>query len=118
MKIRIFNRGLGWYLTANNYKDQEDKAYVNVHFTQQCGEPDFKPNDDNYDTREIEIIEGKHNCYKGKVGLTIFKWKYADEPKSDPNQDFVQSIQGTKYAEQFGASSEDISISPNDLPFY
>ena len=29
MKVRIFNRGRGWYVSGSNYQDSEDKAFEN-----------------------------------------------------------------------------------------
>ena len=28
MKQRIFNKGKGWYISASNYKDKEDKIVI------------------------------------------------------------------------------------------
>lgn len=111
MKARIFNRGKGWYITAVNYKDKDDKKYISLYFPNGTEQPDADLKD-GWCSRDIDILEARHNCYKGEVGMTIFKWRYADE--LDENKTFVDSIQGTKYAEKFG----DVKIDTNELPFY
>lgn len=76
MKVRIFNKGKGWYVSATNYKDQNDKAYMNVHFP--TNEP--IPNGANidhsgFDFTDIDVMEAKFGSYNKKVTMTVFKYE-------------------------------------------
>lgn len=88
MKLYINKGQYGWYTTAKNRNDKEDKAYVNLFFPKNTGPADG--------TEEIDAIEWRLTCYKGKVGMTIFKY----EPCAE------------------GGLEKDVKIEPNDLPFY
>ena len=74
MKLRIFNRGKGWYVSATNYKDQNDKAYMNIHFAK-CGEPIAKTQEAGFDFTDIDVLEAKFGAYQGKVTMTIFAYE-------------------------------------------
>lgn len=105
MKLRIFNKGNGWYTTATNYKDKEDKAYVNVKFMRDQ-EPYYnQPADSPFVSTDIFIDEGKLDCYKGKVGLFVFRWSYVNED-GKPNEEDTNV--------KFG----DVQIDEKDLPFF
>ena len=123
MKQRIFNKGKGWYISASNYKNKEDKAYMNVHFAV-CSEPTYRPAGGNpFTFIDIDIEEQKYEAYQGKIGLTIFKYQIIQPTSSElteivrQDQGFAESIQGTAYADKFGGS-QDVDLSPDDLPFY
>ena len=88
MKQKIFSKGNGWYISATNYKDEKDKAYTNLFFPKNSDPADG--------TKEIDAIEWRLTCYKGKVGMTIFKY----EPCAE------------------GGLEKDVKIEPNDLPFF
>lgn len=88
MKLYINKGKYGWYTTAKNRNDKEDKAYVNLFFPKNTGPADG--------TEEIDAIEWRLTCYKGKVGMTIFKY----EPCAE------------------GGLEKDVKIEPNDLPFF
>jgi len=88
MKLYINKGQYGWYTTAKNRNDKEDKAYVNLFFPKNTGPADG--------TEEIDAIEWRLTCYKGKVGMTIFKY----EPCAE------------------GGLEKDVKIEPNDLPFF
>ena len=88
MKLYINKGQYGWYTTAKNRNDKEDKAYVNLFFP--------KNSDPAVGTKEIDAIEWRLTCYKGKVGMTIFKY----EPCAE------------------GGLEKDVKIEPNDLPFF
>lgn len=88
MKLYINKGQYGWYTTAKNRNDKEDKAYVNLFFPKNTGPADG--------TKEIDAIEWRLTCYKGKVGMTIFKY----EPCAE------------------GGLEKDVKIEPNDLPFF
>ena len=88
MKLYINKGQYGWYTTAKNRNDKEDKAYVNLFFPKNTGPADG--------TEEIDAIEWRLTCYKGKVGMTIFKY----EPCAE------------------GGLKKDVKIEPNDLPFF
>jgi len=121
MKQRIFNKGRGWYISASNYKNKEDKAYMNVHFAV-CPEPSYTPAGDNpFVFIDIDIQEQKYEAYQGKINLTIFKY---EKIKSDSgltevekqNNEYAESIQNTEYANRFG--TQNLEIEEEDLPFY
>lgn len=88
MKLYINKGQYGWYTTAKNRNDKEDKAYVNLFFPKNSDPADG--------TEEIDAIEWRLTCYKGKVGMTIFKY--------DPCAE--------------GGLEKDVKIEPNDLPFF
>lgn len=88
MKLYINKGQYGWYTTAKNRNDKEDKAYVNLFFPKNTGPADG--------TKEIDAIEWRLTCYKGKVGMTIFKY----EPCAE------------------GGLEKDVKIEPNNLPFF
>lgn len=88
MKLYINKGQYGWYTTAKNRNDKEDKAYVNLFFPKNSDPADG--------TEEIDAIEWRLTCYKGKVGMTIFKYKPCAE----------------------GGLEKDVKIEPNDLPFF
>lgn len=88
MKLYINKGQYGWYTTAKNRNDKEDKAYVNLFFPKNTVPADG--------TKEIDAIEWRLTCYKGKVGMTIFKY----EPCAE------------------GGLEKDVKIEPNDLPFF
>lgn len=88
MKLYINKGQYGWYTTAKNRNDKEDKAYVNLFFPKNTGPADG--------TEEIDAIEWRLTCYKGKVGMTIFKY----EPCAE------------------GGLEKDVKIEPNGLPFF
>lgn len=88
MKLYISKGKYGWYTTAKNRNDKEDKAYVNLFFPKNTDPADG--------TKEIDAIEWRLTCYKGKVGMTIFKYESCAE----------------------GGLEKDVKIEPNDLPFF
>lgn len=88
MKLYINKGQYGWYTTAKNRNDKEDKAYVNLFFPKNSDPADG--------TEEIDAIEWRLTCYKGKVGMTIFKY----EPCAE------------------GGLEKDVKIEPNNLPFF
>lgn len=88
MKLYINKGQYGWYTTAKNRNDKEDKAYVNLFFPKNSDPADG--------TKEIDAIEWRLTCYKGKVGMTIFKY----EPCAE------------------GGLEKDVKIEPNNLPFF
>lgn len=108
MKQRIFSRGKGWYIPCTNYNDQNDKCYVNVGFKK--GEkPDYQAAGDNpFVFIDIDIIEWKLNCYKGKPEMFVFKYEYI-QPNGEMRE--VEKEDG----KMFGAAN---LINPDDLPFY
>ena len=107
MKQKIFNRGKGWYVFATNYKDENDKAYLNLYFP--SGEPEYTENERGYSVIYIDIQEAKFTAYKGKIGLTVFKYEMLSEVKKDE-----------QYA-KFGGDRSDLhrsaGIQDDDLPF-
>lgn len=95
------NKGeYGWYTTAKNYKDDNDKVYVNVRFVN-CAEPSFSATG-----VRIKPDDFKLECYKGKVSMTIFAYQ---EVKKD---------ESGKFGGEKSQSSQSINIEPADLPFY
>ena len=97
MKLKMYNNGKGWYVPCHNYRDENDKAYLNIYFAK-CEEPQGTE-------AEIIVDEARHGCYKGKIQLSIFKYH---TKKNDDNS-------------MFGGNRADAGnniIKPDDLPFY
>lgn len=115
MKQKIFSKGNGWYISATNYKDKEDKCYINLFFPKNT-EPQYVDNGRGFSVKDIDIQEMKFTSYKGKAGATIFKYQEVNDA-ADSNRQFIDSVQGTEYAKKFGGS-QDVDIEPSDLPFY
>ena len=107
MRVKIFNRGKGWYIICNNYKDENDKAYLDLFFPQKT-EPKFVPNDRGFSVKDIDIIEGKFTSYFKKAGLTVFK--YAE---IEPNEVYVEP----EY-EDIKKDDNNVVIEESELPFY
>lgn len=108
MKQTIFSKGKGWYISCSNYKDENDKAYLNLYFPKNS-EPPYADNGRGYSVKQIDILEAKFTSYQGKVGLTVFKYtEIKDEPKKEQEQK-----DDTK--EMFGSSTV---IEQDELPFY
>lgn len=95
----------GWYTTARNRNDKDDKQYVNLFFPKHT-----EPQDG---TEQINPIEWTLTCFKGKVGMTIFKYQvgaYASEIEGVPKKD-VKDENG-----KFG--NPNVTIESSELPFY
>ena len=121
MKVRLFNKGKGWYESVSNYKDKDDKAYINYHFTN-GSEPPFEDNGRGYSLLDVDLLEWKHSCYQGKVGMTVFKYQLVTTEPTQSNMmmDNGQRVQTTLndgYSDMFGKNTNDI-VEEKDLPFY
>ncbi len=92
MKIKIFNKGKGWYVSASNYKDSNDKAYMGLFFP--YGEPTYQENEKGYSVIDIDIQEAKFTSYKGKIGLTVFKYELFSNIDLEDNSKFGGSRDG------------------------
>lgn len=89
------NKGkYGWYTTARNRNDKEDKYYVNLFFPKNTEPADG--------TVVIDPVEWTLTCYKGKVGMTVFKYNPVRKEKDD--------------TEKFG--NPNVTIESSELPFY
>lgn len=109
MRIKMFNRGRGWYVSATNYRDENDKAYMNLHFANHT-EPSYIDNGRGFSVMDIDIQEAKFTSYQGKVGLTIFKYTMS-EPRPEGDEPHTITIgSGNNGGEING-------IDENDLPF-
>lgn len=104
MKIKLFNRGKGWYISCTNYQDKTDKAYLNVHFTRDAGEPEVIMNDQGYASIDVDVEEAAFGCYKEKPKLTIFKYE------------LLTGDDLSKMGGRYSHSADNI-IKPDDLPF-
>ena len=103
MKTRIFNSGKGWYISCTNYKDPNDKCYMNVGFKKGT-EPIYEPTaDSSFTWLDIDVINGKHNCYNGKPGFFVFDYDTIEHQDMDSSK--------------FGATENNL-IKTDDLPFY
>lgn len=104
MKQTIFSKGKGWYISATNYKNQEDKAYINLFFVKNT-EPPYHDNGQGFSVKKIDIEEAKFTSYRGKVGLTIFKFEeiVEDNSKMGGNRSDV---------------GQSVDIDTDDLPFF
>lgn len=110
MKTRIFNKGKGWYISASNYKDKNDKAYMNLYFANNTAPLFDDVEGKGWVSIGIEIKEAKFTSYKNKLGLTIFSYillKNDDLTKKDEYENFGGNV---KY--------EDTYITQEELPFY
>lgn len=108
MKVRIFSKGQGWYISASNYKDHEDKAYMNVYFPMK-NEPVFKPSGSDWTFTDIDIMEARFNAYKGKINMSVFKYEFVKEKDNG----LTEVDQSEHYAH-----SQNLKIEESDLPFY
>lgn len=116
MKLRIFNKGNGWYVSGSNYKDNTIKAYMTVNFTRGT-EPDYSAIFDNpFVFRDIDVLEAKFNAHKTNNGqnvidMFIFKYNLIEEDNK-----------GLQDVDNFGGKQADsmssVDIKPDDLPFY
>lgn len=113
MKQRIFSKGNGWYISATNYKDKEDKAYMNIYFTQNS-EPLYQDNGRGFSVKTINILEAKFTSYKNKIGLTIFKYELLEDIPQEKHEQ--TSLTGTNRGVD-GFTLDEIA-SDNNLPFY
>lgn len=109
MKQRIFSKGKGWYISASNYKDPEDKAYMNLFFPS-GSEPKYFDNGMGFSTKEIDILEQRYTSYKGKIGLTIFKYIELQDKKEQ------QPLTREDNKDMFGGDSH--GFEQDELPFY
>lgn len=75
-----------WYVVGTNYKDKDDKAYMDLFFPNNS-EPEFVPNEEGKCSYNINIEEGKYTSFKKKMGLTVFK--YSIENDVQPKKDVV-----------------------------
>lgn len=112
MKMKIFNRGKGWYVPCSNYKDENDKAYLNIFFPKNTS-PEYIDNGRGFSTKDIDIQEAKFTSYQGKVGMTIFKYELLTEIPEETYQRQIELNDGEK--NMFGAENY---IEQDDLPFY
>ena len=122
MKQKIFNSGYGWYIPAFNYKDENDKTVIKLFFPNHT-EPSFQFVNGKA-IGNIQIEEGKYNCYKGKVSLTVFKYSLIDEAYVPNQYEESQIIPMTEndYLENeqiVGEPIDDpVNITMDELPFY
>ena len=112
MKQKIFNRGKGWYISATNYKDQNDKAYLNLFFPKNT-EPFYQDNGRGFSVKDIDIDQAKFTSYQGKLGMTVFAYTEINTEEFEPNEEAMQEIR--KQQTNDGVS---FNVEPEDLPFY
>ena len=98
MKLYINKGQYGWYTTAKNRNDKEDKKYVGLFFP--------KNTEPQEGTECINPIEWALSCYKGNVGMTIFKYEIENNVQDS--------------SKMGGSRSDSYSgvIEPSELPFY
>ena len=109
MKIKIFSKGNGWYISCTNYKDEKDKAYINLFFPQKT-DPEYIDNGRGFSVKDIDVLEARFTSFNNKVGMTIFKYVEIKEQKVDNKEH--QNEQDSK---MFGAAN---IMSQEQLPFY
>lgn len=102
MKQRIYNGKTGWYIFGSNYKDKSDCAYLNLYF------PKGTEPVNNGDYMEIDIQEAKFTAYKGKIGMTIFKYEPLTFIDLEHTEDDMKGINGI----------DPELITEEELPFY
>lgn len=104
MKTRLFNKGKGWYVSATNYKDKEDKAYMSVYFTKDCEEPTPTFNASGYAMIDIDVLESFYVSYNKKIAWKIQKYiEVKNEAQSEQKQPH---------------NSNKINLTSDDLPWY
>jgi len=106
MKTRIYRGQYGYFIVAKNYKDKDDKQYVNIHFVE--GKEPMVTGD----YIDINVIDGWLTCYKGKVGFTIKEYEISKSYSNDLSVEDGYELN----TEKFGGKIE--NISPDELPFY
>lgn len=116
MKVKIFNSGgKGWYISASNYKDRQDKAYMNVHFSKNhCQGIRYEDNGMGFSTQDIDIQEAVFTSYKGKIGITIFKYDLLSNISLDEEEEPYTSNFGGDRADSY----KSVEIEQQELPFY
>lgn len=117
MKQKIFSKGNGWYISATNYKDEKDKAYINLFFPKNS-DPFYQDNGRGFSVKDIDIQEAKFTSYKGKVGLTIFKYEELSElPMTEENAKggYADVRLNNGDTDMFGSKNY---IDSDELPFY
>ena len=108
MKVRIFSKGKGWYISATNYKNREDKAYMSVRFPMK-DEPIYKTQERGFDFTDIDVIEAKFEAKEGKMVMSVFKYMPV----------YTQPVQQTLTGDGRDVTGHtDVNISPEELPFY
>lgn len=112
MKQKIFNRGKGWYISATNYKDQNDKAYLNLFFPKNT-EPLYQDNGRGFSVKDIDIDQAKFTSYQGKLGMTIFAYTEISTEEFEPDDEATLTIRKQQIND--GVS---FTVEPEDLPFY
>ena len=116
MKTIIFSKGRGWYISCSNYKDPKDKAYIDLYFPKDP-EPPYKDNGKGFSVKAIDIQEGKFTSYRGKAGLTVFKYEEVEiqqrQAQNQPQKQDNRNMGGSR-----SNIGEDLGIDSDDLPFY
>ena len=117
MKQRIFNRGKGWYIVGNNFKDENDKAYCNLYFPQNSA-PNYALNSQGWAMADIDILEAKYTSFKGVIGMTIFKYVLLNNDRV--NEQKYPQIKTENEHDYFKEedTSPKVEISMDELPFY
>ena len=113
MEQTIFNKGNGWYISASNYKDQNDKCYISLFFPHNT-DPWYEDNGRGFSVKVIDIEKAKFTSYKGKAGLTIFKYTEPEVRTDNQPKEAVETI--TRQQNESGGGYEEIK--QDDLPFY
>lgn len=108
MKQTIFSRGRGWYILCTNYKDDKDKAYLDLYFPQR-EDPDYQDNGKGYCMKKIDILEAKFTSYKGKIGMTVFKYVEVFEDRKEDTK---------KMGGNRSDLGREINIEQEEFPFY
>lgn len=103
----------GWYIMANNYKDKEDVVFINIFFPKGTDKPI------DCDRQWIDIVDAQFSCYKGKVGLTIFKYEYAKAPSKSDKPKKSNEEKALEFAKDNNVQyTEEIATDTDNLPFY
>lgn len=107
MKIRIYNKGNGWYLPIGNYKNKEEKPiFMNIKFPKGFApEPTYVPDLDGNCKKDLIVNEASFNKYtndKGELKLSMSIFQYEIPQEMDDSK--------------FGYTNP--SIGQDELPFY
>lgn len=123
MKIRIFTRGNGWYVTGTNYRDENDKAYCNLFFPKNS-EPNYDLGSQGWDMVDIDVLEAKFTSYKQKIGMTIYKYILIDnkDQKGYEQHQSIPTMNEHDFLEAENIIGDAVDNTPvitmDELPFY
>lgn len=121
MKVRLFSRGRGWYISCQNKNVNDDRFFINVYF-KDGEEPYADMTGKEFVFTDIDVQEAQFKCSNKKPYMKVWKYENVDGSGAlteveQENKDFAERVRGTEYEKNFGAS-QSVKIEDSDLPFY